>query len=526
VKSFLRRWRRSILLQVIGSSVLISIVVTSIVGTLLYSRISDGIYREKAHAAVAEAQSLADYTQSQLDITRYRTDLSLTKVISGILRVADVSPTTSVRETILLATPQTAKSSTVYQGTSNDVLISTIPDAMRKIVRKDFFSDPLRVKILYKGRPNQSIEAIAVGRVIGIPPNYIYEIYYLFPLTQQSQLIDLIRGWMLGTAGVLTLMIALIIWYVVRKVVLPVREVAEVAEKLTEGDLGRRLAIRGEDEMGRLAVSFNEMALAMQQQISRLENLSRLQQRFVSDVSHELRTPLTTIRMASQILYDSRGSLDPAASRSAELLISQIERFETLLTDLLEVSRFDARAAILETKDIDLKPLVLKVIDELQANEMPEFNFQGPDSEYRAEVDDRRIERIIRNLISNAIDHSENKGVTVTMAQSEHEVAIGVRDYGIGFTDRDAERLFDRFWRADPSRSRVRGGTGLGLSIALDDAKLHQGTLKAWGRPGSGANFVVTLPKNPGIPIASDPIEVIPSDQSSTLLPDFDSDDI
>ena len=526
MKRFLRRWRRSILLQVIGSSVLISIVVTTIVGTLLYSRISDGIYREKAHAAVAEAQSLADYTQSQLDITRYRTDLSLTKVISGILRVTDVSPTTSVRETILLATPQTAKSSKVYQGTSNNVLISTIPDSMRKIVRKDFFSDPLRVKIRYKGRPNQSIDAIAVGRVIGIPPNYIYEIYYLFPLTQQSELIDLIRGWMLGTAGVLTLMIALIIWYVVRKVVLPVREVAEVAEKLTEGDLGRRLAIRGEDEMGRLAVSFNEMALSMQQQISRLENLSRLQQRFVSDVSHELRTPLTTIRMASQILYDSRDSLDSAASRSAELLISQIERFETLLTDLLEVSRFDARAAILETKDVDLKPLVLKVIDQLQANEMPDFSFQGADNEYRAEVDDRRIERIIRNLISNAIDHSENKGVTVTMVQTEYEVAIGVRDYGIGFTDRDADRLFDRFWRADPSRSRVRGGTGLGLSIALDDAKLHQGTLKAWGRPGSGANFVVTLPKNPGIPITSDPIDVIPSDQSSTLLSDFDSDDI
>jgi len=266
--------------------------------------------------------------------------------------------------------------------------------------------------------------------------------------------------------------------------------------------------------------------LSMQQQISRLENLSRLQQRFVSDVSHELRTPLTTIRMASQILYDSRGSLDSAASRSAELLISQIERFETLLTDLLEVSRFDARAAILETKDVDLKPLVLKVIDQLQANEMPDFSFQGSDNEYRAEVDDRRIERIIRNLISNAIDHSENKGVTVTMVQTEYEVAIGVRDYGIGFTDRDADRLFDRFWRADPSRSRVRGGTGLGLSIALDDAKLHQGTLKAWGRPGSGANFVVTLPKNPGIPITSDPIDVIPSDQSSTLLSDFDSDDI
>jgi len=190
------------------------------------------------------------------------------------------------------------------------------------------------------------------------------------------------------------------------------------------------------------------------------------------------------------------------------------------------VSRFDARAAILETKEVDLKPLVLKVVDQLQAHDLPEFSFVAPDSEYRALVDDRRIERIVRNLVSNAIDHSENKGVVVTLAQTEHEIAVGVRDYGIGFTERDAERLFDRFWRADPSRSRLRGGTGLGLAIALDDAKLHQGILKAWGRPGYGAHFVVTLPKNPGIPISVEPIDVIPSDQPSTILADFDIDDI
>ena len=513
----------------IGSSVLISLVVTAAVGTLLFQRISDGIYHEKNNAALSEAQSLADYTQSQLDATRYRNDISLDKVISGIFKASEVSPTTSVRETIMLATPETAKTFKTmksYQGSSNRVLLNTIPNSLRAQVRKNFFSQSLRVKIRYADRPALSIDAIAVGRVVGIPPSSIYEIYYLFPLTQQGQLIGLIRGWMLGTGLALVLMIALITWYVVRKVVLPIREAAQIAEKLTEGDLGRRLAIRGEDEMGRLAISFNEMALSMQQQISRLENLSRLQQRFVSDVSHELRTPLTTIRMASQLIYDSRESLNPAASRSAELLIAQIDRFETLLSDLLEVSRFDARAAILETKDTDLKPLVLKVVDQLQAHEIKEFSFAAPDQEYRALVDDRRIERIVRNLISNAIDHSENRGVAVTLGQTEHEVAISVRDYGIGFTERDAERLFDRFWRADPSRSRVRGGTGLGLAIALDDAKLHQGTLKAWGRPGYGAHFVVTLPKNPGIPIASEPIEVIPSDQPSTLLADFDIDDI
>ena len=266
------------------------------------------------------------------------------------------------------------------------------------------------------------------------------------------------------------------------------------------------------------------MAVSLQQQISRLENLSRLQQRFVSDVSHELRTPLTTIRMASQVLFDARHNLDPASARSSELLIAQIERFETLLTDLLEVSRFDARAAILEMHEVDISNLVRQVADQLHAP--GDLRVDAPTSPVNSHVDPRRIERILRNLISNAIDHSEGKGVVIRVAESDHEVSVGVRDYGIGFSEREGERLFDRFWRADPSRSRLRGGTGLGLAIALEDAQLHEGTLKAWGRPGLGAHFVLTLPKSPGIPLSSEPIPVIPQDAPSTALFEIDTDDI
>jgi two-component system sensor histidine kinase MtrB len=228
--------------------------------------------------------------------------------------------------------------------------------------------------------------------------------------------------------------------------------------------------------------------------------------------------------MASQVLYEARNKLDPASARSAELLIAQIERFETLLTDLLEVSRFDARAAILETHEVDIKSLVHQVSDQLQAP--GDLTIEAPDESISASVDPRRIERILRNLISNAIDHSEGKGVLIRIAQSEHEVAVGVRDYGIGFSEREGERLFDRFWRADPSRSRLRGGTGLGLAIALEDAQLHEGFLKAWGRPNQGAHFVLTLPKSPGIPISSEPISVIPEDAPSTALFEIDTDDI
>jgi len=518
----LRSWRRSILFRVSILTIALTSALILVLGTVLSNQITRGVYREKLAASISEADSLVNYTQSQLDATTYRTDIKLKTVLDNLFHVGDVNTNVIQREVILIPTPTTAKKSHLYQGSSNFLDFSIIKDDLRTKVRKHttIQSQYLTIKYL----TGVQLDGIAVGSTIVIPNNQEYEIYYLFPLTQQKQLIGLIGVllWIFG--AILIFLIALITWYVIGRIVRPVREAAEIAEELTAGDLGRRLAVRGEDELGRLALAFNEMAVSLQQQISRLENLSRLQQRFVSDVSHELRTPLTTIRMASQVLYEARQNLDPASSRSAELLIAQIERFETLLTDLLEVSRFDARAAILETHEVNLTSLVRQVVDQLHAP--GDLRIEAPDAPANAAVDPRRIERILRNLISNAIDHSEGRGVVIKIAQTDHEVALGVRDYGIGFSGREGERLFDRFWRADPSRSRLRGGTGLGLAIALEDAQLHEGTLKAWGRPRQGAHFVLTLPKSPGIPVSVYPIEVIPEDAPSTTLFEMDSDDI
>ena len=519
-----RRWRKSILIRVTGTAVLLSMIVIGGVGTFLANEISNGIYDEKVRAVNSEALSLIDFTQVQLDSTRYRSDRKLENVVAQIFQIWDVNPSASTREAVLLSTPKSAKTSHEYQGSTYPVSISTIPESLRQQVRSITGVSSQLIAITFNS--GQKMKGIAVGKLVEIPPNSEYELYYLFPLVDQDNLVGYVDRLLIITGLILALLIGLITWYVTRKIVNPVREAAEIAEELTAGDLGRRLVIRGDDEMGRLAIAFNEMALSLQQQISRLENLSRLQQRFVSDVSHELRTPLTTIRMASQVIYDARENLNPAASRSAELLIAQVGRFETLLTDLLEVSRFDARAAILETTEIDMTQLVRQTLDHLHVLETHLFKIKTPDHPVFAIADARRIERILRNLISNAIDHSDGKGVEITIAQGDAEVAVGVRDYGIGFSERESERLCDRFWRADPSRSRIRGGTGLGLSIALDDAKLHQGTLLAWGRLGMGANFVITLPKNPGIPMSSTPIDVVPYDIPSTILGDIDPEDI
>ena len=521
---FSRRWQRSILLRTTTIVVLLSTIVITFAGALLFRQISSGIYRDKLNGATAQAQSLIDYDQGQLDATRYRTDIKLARVMHEILAISEVARASDSKDVALLATPAVPQFVRIYEATSNEFLASSIPSNFRTRVRTS--NGAVSMRLIARYRNGSSKDAFIVGKTIVIPTDHLYEIYYIFPLDEQNKLIGLIQNLMLSTAAMLILLIGLITGFVIRRIALPVRQAAEIAEQLAAGELDRRLAITSDDEMGRLAIAFNEMALAMQQQISRLENLSRLQQRFVSDVSHELKTPLTTMKMASRVIYDARDKLDAGAARSSELLISQIERFETLLRDLLEVSRFDARAAILETREVDLKALVIRSIDEIKGGGDVQVTLSAPVGPVLAIVDDRRIERIIRNLLTNAADHCDHRGIAITIAQSEREVAIGVRDHGNGFTEREAERLFDRFWRADPSRARLRGGSGLGLSIALEDATLHQGTLKAWGAPKRGAHFVLTLPKSPGVPIQEELIAVLPKDEIPTILPNLDNEEI
>ena len=296
-------------------------------------------------------------------------------------------------------------------------------------------------------------------------------------------------------------MLALIIWIVVRQVVKPVRNAVRISQQFTEGDFSQRMQVKSNDEIASLGNAFNAMAESLEKQIARLENLSRVQQRFVSDVSHELRTPLTTLRMASGVIHNAREGFDPVIARSSELLVGQIDRFERLLEDLLEISRFDAEVAVLEAVEFDICGSLERCISDLSlvAKENGvEVNLNRPRDSVFINGDIRRVERIMRNLLSNAIDHAEGKPVEVRVMASAEDVAIGVRDHGVGIEPRLLSRVFDRFWRADPSRARTRGGTGLGLSIALEDARLHNGELEAWGELGKGAHFVLYLPRRAG----------------------------
>jgi two-component system sensor histidine kinase MtrB len=257
------------------------------------------------------------------------------------------------------------------------------------------------------------------------------------------------------------------------------------------------------------------MAASLQKQIRQLEELSRVQRRFVSDVSHELRTPLTTVRMAGDVLYDARERFDPVTARAAELLQKELDRFELLLTDLLEISRFDAGAAVLDLEDVNLVDLAHRVADStrpLAERRGIRVVVRDPGRPCVSEVDVRRVERIVRNLVSNAIDHAEGRDVEILVGADDHAAALAVRDHGVGLSEGEAQMVFNRFWRADPARARSTGGTGLGLAISREDANLHGGWLQAWGEPGLGAQFRLTLPRRAGDPVTSSPLPLVPTD--------------
>jgi len=359
---------------------------------------------------------------------------------------------------------------------------------------------------------------IVVGAPLTIPSVGAYQLYYLFPLSEEASTLDLVRSGVIATASLLVVLLAVIAWLVTRQVVDPVRAAAQVAEQFSHGHLEQRVKVRGEDDLARLATSFNEMAASLEEQIHRLEDLSAVQQRFVADVSHELRTPLTTIRMAADVLFEGREKYDPATARSAELLQTQLDRFETLLVDLLEISRHDAGVAVLEIDSVNLATLVSRAIEattpladrygsELILTRDPE------EGDFTVAADARRIDRVLRNLLDNAIEHGEGAPIDIRIAASSSAVAITVRDYGVGLTPQAAAHVFDRFWRADPARARTTGGTGLGLAIATEDTRLHGGWLEVWGAPGRGACFRLTLPRDADDTLESSPLPLIPADE-------------
>ena len=474
-------FQRSLAAKVITSTVLLSLGVVWLTGSALYSRLSDGIRDVNLNSSIAEARLAFFNAQYQLLLAQSKSIAERKQTLANIVVDATTQGIKEQRrEVIILRMPTNNKLNVNYEMVSSNVDAKSVPESLRKKVQSKSDVSYEYSTLTYQG--SSAVQSLFVGDWLDIPGAGRYEMYVVFSLESLASTMSLIKNALLATGIAPIFLIALITWLVVRQVVRPVREAAAVAKKFTSGEFDLRVPITSNDELGTLADSFNEMAQSIELQISRLENLSRVQQRFVSDVSHELRTPLTTLRMASEVLYNKREDFEPPVARSAELLVAQLDRFERLLEDLLEVSRFDAEVAVLDPVDFDLVALVKRSVSDLVIEEDEKSSTISTISDEPVVTmrgDIRRIERIMRNLLSNALDHCEGSEIEVRIISNENEVAVGVRDYGSGLDESSLIRVFDRFWRADPSRARVRGGAGLGLSIALEDARLHNGELDA-----------------------------------------------
>ena len=522
------RWHRSLQLRVVFTTLVLSGLVIAVLGFFLVQSIAAGLLSNAENAASSQVQNgrTSAIGQKSANVLAPlvsgdpEAPVSVAKTTAKALQLA--SENTGSYLVFIQLTKNVGFSTVDWVGQTNVDIPETIPPTLIDKVageqKSGRFDNQTVARLVYEPttlfyNPGQgaSVPALAVG----VPLGQYYQLYYVFPFTQQQATLQLVQRILVGVGLALVVLLAAIASLVTRWVVLPVRHAAQAAQRLSAGHLGERMEVLGVDDLAALATSFNEMAASLEGKLGELEELSDVQRQFVAAVSHELRTPVTTIKMAADVLFESREDLDPAGHRSVELLQSQLERFESLLVDLLEISRFDAGAATLDTELVDVCDLVRRSADDAQQlaeRRGGRIEFRLPAEGCLAEVDRRRVERILRNILVNAVEHGEGKDVVVTTAIDSGAVAVSVRDYGVGLRPGEEQKVFDRFWRADPARARSTGGTGLGLAISLEDARLHGGWLQAWGERGKGSVFRLTLPRVAGQELAGSPLPLGPDE--------------
>jgi two-component system sensor histidine kinase MtrB len=504
-----RLWRGSLRLRTVAITLALSVIAVTIIGAYISSSVRNNLFDSRRDQVVQETGRAADNAQRVFDQVGDSGEAQdLESALDDAADAIRQSVSTAPLVAILRAPGQGGQAPVENRANFDPALASA--DMRDAVLGNGGDSVSWQSLSLSEGRPG-----VITGALIDVQ-GQDYLLYLIYDFSDVQQTLLFVQQTLIFGGLALLLLIGAVAYLVVRLVVGPVRVAAETSEKLAAGHLEERLVERGDDELATLARSFNRMADSLQRQIRQLADLSRVQQRFVSDVSHELRTPLTTIRLAGEVLYDQRDDFPPATKRTTELLHAQTERFEVLLADLLEMSRYDAGAVQLEVEPTNLVRLVedaIEAVMPLAEGKKSEVRLVAPGGYFEAEVDARRIRRILQNLLGNAIDHGEGHPIVVYVDSNADAVAIAVRDYGVGLASADMQRVFDRFWRADPSRQRSTGGTGLGLAISQEDAIVHGGELDVWSEKGRGSCFRLTLPRHRGELIGMSPLDLPPDDE-------------
>ena len=341
--------------------------------------------------------------------------------------------------------------------------------------------------------------------VVGGRQGDLPELYFVFPAAPIDAALAQLRVGLVA-AGAAAIGVALLVaGLLARWILRPIGAAARAARRIAAGDLAARVPEGGRDEFGRWAGEFNRMADSLETTVARLESAQQQNRRFVADVAHELRTPLTALVAEASLIEGHNAELSPDARRAAELLVADVRRLRVLVDDLMEISRFDADAERPATERVDLGRVVTGAV----AARLPEAAVSLPATPLVVESDPRRLDRILGNLLDNARDHAPGAPVEVALQSTRDGPVIVVADRGPGVPGDAIGHLFDRFYKADPSRAG--GSSGLGLAIAAEHAALLGASLRARARPGGGMVFALTLPVTGSLP---------PGDASDTARAD------
>jgi two-component system, OmpR family, sensor histidine kinase MtrB len=362
------------------------------------------------------------------------------------------------------------------------VALDALPAELRSTVRAGHLGYAWQT---LAGRP-----VLVVAGLAGAGP----AIYFAFPAGSIDTALGQLRLG-LTVAAVVALLLAIgTSGLIARGILRPVRSGSAAAARIAGGDLSARVSGGGTDEFARWAAEFNRMADSLEATIGRLAASESQNRRFVADVAHELRTPLTALVAEASLIEAGLTDLAPDARRAAELLVADVRRLRTLVEDLMELSRFDAHAEQAERRPVDLGRIVVAAV----AARLPEAAVSLQAEPVVIESDVRRLDRIVGNLLDNARTHAPGAAVEVSLSRVGDEATISVADGGPGVAPETLAHLFDRFFKAQPSRRS--GSSGLGLAIAAEHAALLGGTLAARARAGGGLELVLTLPVTRSLP--------------------------
>jgi len=350
--------------------------------------------------------------------------------------------------------------------------------------------------------PSSLIEAVAAGNpaeqrtvidgapaiAVGVPiPSIGADFFQVRGLGDLQQTFGTLGAVLFGTAIATTVGGCLLGWWAGRRLMRPITTVATVATAIAGGAIDRRLPVDldRDPDLGSLSIAFNDMVAKLELRIER-------DARFASDVSHELRSPLTAVNTSVDLLEHFRSSLPPRGERALDLLRLEVSRFSTMVQDLLEIARMDARAATLDLEGISIDEFVGRIVARRGTHVPVRISATAAGSV--VQVDKKRLQRVLENILDNA-DAYAGGAVLVTVDRDSSGTCVGVEDDGPGISPHERERIFERFFRgAAAGRRGTTSGTGLGLSLAAEHVRAHGGSITAENRLEGGARFTITLP--------------------------------